>query len=690
MDKTNLALRYLNRGWSVIAVGDNKIPLVPWRDFQKRRASADEVVEWFNLFPKAQIGIVTGKISNLTVIDMEKDAKFETVSENTYTVKTGGGGRHFYFTYDADFKNAVRTMPLTDIRSEGGYVVAAGSRSLKGEYEVVSDVPIVTMSEATKKFFLPPEFKKEPTRRKKLQDLVARPPGDRNGSLASIIGKMLRTTPEAKWDLEVYSAALEINETYQPPLKKNEVITIYESICRSEERRLRDVQANKGTLTEEEIAELCKKNLTEGTYALAKLLVKKYQIVSMGDKERSDIYTYEKGKYTKTDQSVIYPEVQRILGSLTTKRAKTETLHKIVDSTQGSFSVFETAPIELIPVKNGVYNVLTKELWSHSHTHRFLFCFPFEYLPEAKCPVVLDFLSQVLHPKSLPVFQEIVGYLFYRRYSFKKAIILIGEKDTGKTTLISLLVRLLGKENISGVSLQKIGTDKFAAASLFAKHANFVDDLSAGDVTQTGNFKMVTGGGTISGEYKFGSQFNFENYAKLLFACNKIPELKDNDDDAYYNRWLILRFDNHIEKKVVNLIDTLSTPEELSGLFNWSMEGLGRLLKDGEFSDKRTDQEIKKEMWVNSSSIANFVSVKCYKEMDHEISKDELYNAYSKYCSEEDLPMVVKETFGRRFSNYCSYASDGQRGGYSGVKHERVWRGVNIKSEDIDKELEKF
>ena len=50
-------------------------------------------------------------------------------------------------------------------------------------------------------------------------------------------------------------------------------------------------------------------------------------------------------------------------------------------------------------------------------------------------------------------------------YFIKKAIIFVGERDTGKTTLINLLASLMGKGNVSGVSLQRITSDKFATAA---------------------------------------------------------------------------------------------------------------------------------------------------------------------------------------------------------------------------------
>ena len=62
----------LGHGFSIIAVGNNKKPLFGWKDYQKKKASADEVEKWTGMDSFAGFAIVTGKISNLFVLDIDK------------------------------------------------------------------------------------------------------------------------------------------------------------------------------------------------------------------------------------------------------------------------------------------------------------------------------------------------------------------------------------------------------------------------------------------------------------------------------------------------------------------------------------------------------------------------------------------------------------------------------------------
>lgn len=67
------ALAYLARGWSAIPIEPRgKRPLVSWLEFQGRLASGAEVMRWFRRWPEANVGIVTGAVSGLIVLDVDE------------------------------------------------------------------------------------------------------------------------------------------------------------------------------------------------------------------------------------------------------------------------------------------------------------------------------------------------------------------------------------------------------------------------------------------------------------------------------------------------------------------------------------------------------------------------------------------------------------------------------------------
>jgi Bifunctional DNA primase/polymerase, N-terminal/AAA domain len=140
------ALNYLAKGWSVIPIKQlSKEPLVTWAEFQKRQATEGEIHKWFADWPEANVAIVTGRISNLIVVDVDpRNDGFETILQlvdehgdlpPTITAQSGGGGEHFYFSYPSKHPLSTRKNALgpgVDLKADGGYIVAPPSRHPSG------------------------------------------------------------------------------------------------------------------------------------------------------------------------------------------------------------------------------------------------------------------------------------------------------------------------------------------------------------------------------------------------------------------------------------------------------------------------------------------------------------------------------------------------------------------------------
>jgi hypothetical protein len=104
------------------------------------------VRSWFSGTDGRNLAIATGAVSNLLVVDID-EGPGKTGNEsllllqeklvhlpNTLTVKTGGGGRHFYFEMPAkQIDGSVgKLAPYIDVRANGGYVIAPPSRHISG------------------------------------------------------------------------------------------------------------------------------------------------------------------------------------------------------------------------------------------------------------------------------------------------------------------------------------------------------------------------------------------------------------------------------------------------------------------------------------------------------------------------------------------------------------------------------
>jgi hypothetical protein len=129
------ALTYLQKfQFSVIPVRPDKKPHVKWEPYQKERASADQVRTWWAKNPKANVGLITGELSRIVVIDVDDpDAGMQALSEclttaKTPTARTPRGGLHLYFKAPEKCpSNATGCPKGVDFRGEGGYIIAPPS-----------------------------------------------------------------------------------------------------------------------------------------------------------------------------------------------------------------------------------------------------------------------------------------------------------------------------------------------------------------------------------------------------------------------------------------------------------------------------------------------------------------------------------------------------------------------------------
>ncbi len=413
----------------------------------------------------------------------------------------------------------------------------------------------------------------------------------------------------------------------------------------------------------------------EVSYEIAKYLINKYHVKTIGERIR-DIYIYKNGIYV-LGLNDLKAEIQNILEELTTQNDKNNIIEMVKDSTLADRKDFDVDK-NLINLNNGIFDVKNKQFIPHDPKYLFFTKIPVNYDANATCPIIGKFLNEILPEEYIKIILQWFGYCLYRNYFIKKAIIFVGERDTGKSTLLKLFARFIGEENTSGVSLHKIASDKFASSCLYNKHLNAYDELSPDDINDNGSFKMAVGGGIIGGEKKFGEQFEFLNYSKLTFACNKIPDVKDAGDDAYFSRWIIVPFLAEIAKVDKFLTDKITAKEELAGLLNLALLGLSDILQKQNFSYVKNPGEIKKEMLLSGSMIANFAEECLEEEADAWISKDDMYDECAKYTLSKNLPTVTKEFLGRKLPNHSGYIIDSTK--KNETKQVRGWRNVKIKS----------
>jgi len=245
--KIDTARRYLARGWSLLPLrSHDKRPLVAWEPLQSSHPSAEQVADWFGRWPDANIGIVTGEISNLIVLDIDPkhggDASLDRLERQfgqlpaTIEVTTGGGGHHFYFAHHGGLiRSRTGLAQGVDLRGDGGYIVAPPSIHPSGHpylWAVGHSPEDVALAALPRWILLESggiRVRRTPSDWRRLAREGV-PEGQRNSSIAALTGHLLRHQVDPEVVLELLLSWNRMR--CRPPLQDAEVAQVVSNIVR--------------------------------------------------------------------------------------------------------------------------------------------------------------------------------------------------------------------------------------------------------------------------------------------------------------------------------------------------------------------------------------------------------------------------------------------------------------------------
>ena len=246
-----IARQYADLGWTVVPLrAGTKAPDIIWKRYQEVKPTDEELQDWFGLQDRG-LGIITGRPSGIVVLDCDPghggSASLASVGlqGDKATVRTGGGGCHFYFQYPPTvrgIRNFTGRLPGLDLRGDGGFVVAPPSvHPTTGErYKWVDGIPLNPLPLIPQSVL---SLCEPPTERIytrcatglyygdiKLEPAVE---GMRNNAAARLAGKLIGlglSENRAMGIMELW------NSDNSPPLETEELASVYRSIKRSHEQ----------------------------------------------------------------------------------------------------------------------------------------------------------------------------------------------------------------------------------------------------------------------------------------------------------------------------------------------------------------------------------------------------------------------------------------------------------------------
>ncbi|MFW5852498.1 MAG: phage/plasmid primase, P4 family [Nanoarchaeota archaeon] len=383
--------------------------------------------------------------------------------------------------------------------------------------------------------------------------------------------------------------------------------------------------------------------------SLAEDIMEEKHYITLADTK--EIYLYDNGVYKPCGSNLIEQSSQAKLQEYSKRSYINEVKFYVENETMIERSSLNNDR-NIINLKNGLYDLKKDMFIPHTHEIISTVQIPVEYKPDAKCPNIDKFISEVVSEEDAKILVEYAGYALIKDYSIQKAFMLLGSGGNGKSVYLNLLQEFIGPNNCAGESLQALEENAFSTANLYGKMLNVCPDLPRTSLQKSSAFKQLTGNEKqIRAELKYKRAFNFANYARLVFSANHLPKTSDRDD-AYFRRWVIVEFPNKFEGKNadIDLIDKLTTSEELSGLLNRALPALKKVLEEGCFSYNKTTEEIASLYRIKSESAATFAS-ECIRRSDENTPKPAMYVAYTSWCQKKNIKPLPEREFVKELNN---------------------------------------
>jgi putative DNA primase/helicase len=291
-----------------------------------------------------------------------------------------------------------------------------------------------------------------------------------------------------------------------------------------------------------------------------------------------------------------------------------------------------------INLRSGLFNLTTMQPEDHRRDLYFTTQMDFDYDPKAMCPTFHKYLnSSLVHPDGTTDFElkalalEAVGYCLTARTDMKVSFWLVGGKDCGKSTFITILKMLMG-ELYATIDLTQLDGNKFLLSGMVGKR---VVAFSEGDSNATlpdGIYKNLTGGtDEVWADVKNKPGITFRPEAKIVWAMNNMPRINDRTG-ATIRRIIIIPFNRSIpeSEQIHDLEHKLM--RERAGIFNLAIDHLIELTERGSFIPSKQSDAKRTEYIMENDTEATYIEERVDLGKDYRVPSGELYRDYALWC----------------------------------------------------------
>lgn len=326
----------------------------------------------------------------------------------------------------------------------------------------------------------------------------------------------------------------------------------------------------------------------------------------------------------------------------------------------------------LLNFANGTVNLHTGQLAAPNRDHFITKLVHFDYAMDAACPMFLRFLRRILGDELMPYIQKAFGYSLTGSTAEKVVFMCLGKGDNGKTTLLSLFLRLLKEYAVllqidTLMVRQESNNTQADLADLRGARFVMTSETEQGQRLAEGKLKRITQGmGKIKATRKYENPIEFDETHKLWMDANHKPEIRGTDN-AIWNRLHLIPFDVTIPKDEIDRGLPAKLTAEASGILLWAVEGAVRWHHEG-LAKPEPVEVAGKEWRKESDQIGRFIRERCVTGEFAQVKARGLYLAYKQWAEEVSERFTTETAFGSRITDLGYEKKRGEAGAtYHGI-----------------------
>ncbi len=250
----------------------------------------------------------------------------------------------------------------------------------------------------------------------------------------------------------------------------------------------------------------------------------------------------------------------------------------------------------------------------------------------------------------------------------ERCLVLTGDGQNGKSTILLVLEKLFGKDNVGNIKMQKIQEDRFAAARLENKMVNLFPDLSEQTMEHMDVLKAIVTHDRIDVEHKGIDGWSATITAMMIFSCNELPNLP-NYADSTLRRFTVLPFRQNFKQNEA-LKEELTTEDEKSRILNTLISYHKKLVQNGrKLIHTQTNKEVE-DLWRNNSDSATQFIIKHIlplnlleevkgKDMVPKPTATMVYDDYIRFCHLDGQTPLTPTGFNKKMTidGYKTYVT---------------------------------